>query len=241
MIVFQIDVTLPTPEENLACDEALLEACEAGTGEEVLRFWEPSQYFVVVGYANQAATEANLGFCREQSIPVLRRCTGGGTVLQGPGCLNYSLILRLDGAHPVLSISKANDYIMGRHRDLLASLLGAPVEQQGHTDLAIGGLKCSGNSQRRSKKSLLFHGCFLLNLDVEVVEKALRRPTRQPDYRLNRSHTDFLMNLKIPAQLLKSALVRIWGANNILPGFPGTEVERLVREKYGSQEWNMRF
>ena len=36
------DFTLPTPAENLACDEALLEACERG-GDEILRFWEPKR------------------------------------------------------------------------------------------------------------------------------------------------------------------------------------------------------
>lgn len=241
VIVYQLDVTLPTPEENLACDEALLDCCEAGLCDEVLRFWEPSQYFVVVGYANQAAAEANLTFCRQQSIPVLRRCTGGGTVLQGPGCLNYSLLLRLDGTHPVRNISAANNFIMGRHRDALTALLRSPVEQQGHTDLAIGGLKFSGNAQRRNKNFLLFHGCFLLDLDIDLVEKALNRPSRQPDYRLNRSHKDFLMNLKVPGHALKSALVKTWGASGPLLNLPATKIERLVEEKYGSAEWNLKF
>ena len=59
----------------------------------MLRFWEPNKPFVVVGYANQAAREVDLEACRKLGIPVFRRCTGGGTVLQGPGCLNYSLDL----------------------------------------------------------------------------------------------------------------------------------------------------
>ena len=78
------DVTLATPEENLACDEALLDFCEAGRGGALLRFWEPAHYFVVLGYANKAAAEVNLPFCAANRIPVLRRCTGGGAVLQGP-------------------------------------------------------------------------------------------------------------------------------------------------------------
>ena len=36
-----LDLTFPTPEENLACDEALLEMCEQGYDREILRFWEP--------------------------------------------------------------------------------------------------------------------------------------------------------------------------------------------------------
>src|SRR5258708_39998356 len=84
-----IDLTLPAPEENLACDEALLDLCEEGWEGEILRFWEPRGYFVVVGYANKTAAEVNLGFCRENGIPVLRRCSGGGAGLAGAGGLNY--------------------------------------------------------------------------------------------------------------------------------------------------------
>jgi lipoate-protein ligase A len=96
--MWHCDLTFPTAEENLACDEALLEMCEAGTTGDVIRFWEPNQYFVVVGYANQVAREVNHALCRQNTIPVLRRCSGGGTGLQGPGCLHYSLILATDQA-----------------------------------------------------------------------------------------------------------------------------------------------
>src|SRR5437899_12745912 len=121
------DLSLPTPEENLACDEALLDLSEAGRAEELLRVWEPPQYFVVVGYANRVATEVNLPFCQDNGVPVLRRCTGGGTVLQGPGCLNYSLVLRISGSGPLQSIPATNDFILERHQAALSELLQAPI------------------------------------------------------------------------------------------------------------------
>ncbi|MEI6785439.1 MAG: lipoate--protein ligase family protein, partial [Verrucomicrobiota bacterium] len=155
------DLTLGTPEENLACDEALLDFCEAGGSDELLRLWALPRYFVVLGYANKAAIEVNLSFCQSLNIPVLRRCSGGGTVLQGPGVLNYSLILRLDDSGPCHSIPATNRFILDRHRDALAALIGVPVELRGQTDLAIGGLKFNGNAQRRRRRFLLFHGSFL--------------------------------------------------------------------------------
>src|SRR5262245_44929423 len=91
------DFTCPSPVENLACDEALLDLCERGGEGEILRFWEPQTPLVVLGYANQAAREVNLEACRAAGTPVLRRCSGGGTVLQGPGCVNYSLVLEIGG------------------------------------------------------------------------------------------------------------------------------------------------
>src|SRR5262249_40294273 len=152
-------------------DEALLDQCEAGEGDEVLRFWEPRHYFVVLGYADCVATEVNAAFCRQNTIPILRRSTGGGTVLQGPGCLNYSLVLKIKEDGPFQGITSTNDFVLHRHKTTLARLLRAPVEKQGHTDLAIGGVKFSGNAQRRRKQALLFHGSLLLHLDLELVEK----------------------------------------------------------------------
>jgi lipoate---protein ligase len=235
------DLTLATPEENLACDEALLDLCEASHSDEVLRFWEPVQYFVVLGYANKVEREVVLPFCRANTIPILRRCTGGGTVLQGPGVLNYSLLLRIDDSGPLHSIAATNEFIMDRHQQALAPLIGARVEGQGHTDLAIGGLKFSGNAQRRQRHFLLFHGSFLLSLDIGLVEKALPLPSRQPSYRASRSHANFLLNLNLPAPALKSALSEAWQATEPLSEIPSYQIERLVGEKYALDEWNLKF
>jgi lipoate-protein ligase A len=233
------DITFPTPEENLACDEALLELCDEGGAGELLRFWESSQYFVVVGYGNKVSGEVHRPFCEFNGIPILRRCTGGGTVLQGPGVLNYSLILRAES--PLHSIPATNEFILKTHRTALASLLKAPVEMQGHTDLAIGGLKFCGNAQRRKKHFLLFHGSFLLHLDIDLVEKALPFPSKEPDYRLGRSHADFLMNLKVPSSLIKDALRKTWSATSSLPNFPADQITHLALEKYSSLQWNLKF
>lgn len=235
------DLTLSSPEENLACDEALLDHCEEGGLDEVLRFWEPSQYFVVVGYANRVATETNMSFCAANGIPVLRRCTGGGTVLQGPGCLNYSLILRITEASPLWTITTTNDYVMQRHQDALSALLKVRVEKQGHTDLTVGGLKFSGNAQRRKRHYLIFHGCFLLDMDIDLLQKTLLMPSKQPAYRAGRSHSDFLVNLKLASQLVKSSLRDIWNANEALREFPLERVNFLVTEKYSRPDWNRKF
>ena len=64
-----LDLTLPTPAENLALDEALLDAAEDGVGGEVLRFWESPTPFVVVGYANKIASEVNVAACEATGGP----------------------------------------------------------------------------------------------------------------------------------------------------------------------------
>jgi lipoate-protein ligase A len=235
------DVTWSSPEENLAFDEALLDACDEGACPELLRVWEPPRYFVVLGYANRISTEVHLDFCQRNMIPVLRRCSGGGAVLQGPGCLNFSLVLKTNGSTELQSIPGTNQFILRKNQHALSTLLQARVEVQGHTDLAIGGLKFCGSAQRRKKHALLFHGCFLLHLDISMVEKTLPPPSRQPDYRANRTHSDFLMNAKVRVDILKGALARAWDAAEALEQLPFDQMMALARAKYGREEWNLRF
>jgi lipoate-protein ligase A len=243
------DLTLPSPAENLACDEALLDWCENGKGDEVLRFWESRQNFVVVGYANTVATEVNMAACEERGTPILRRCSGGGTVLQGPGCLNYALVLRITNSNPLHNISTANQFIMERNRAAIESLFRTLNTQHstlnicigGHTDLVIDGRKFSGNSQRRRKNFLLFHGTFLLDFNLSLIGELLRMPSKQPDYRQSRNHGEFLVNLKIPADRLKTALIKAWNATGELSDFPEQELHKLAAEKYSTAEWNFRL
>jgi lipoate-protein ligase A len=232
-----LDLTLPSAAANLACDEALLDACDQHGGSEVLRFWEPRECFVVVGYSNQVAREVNLEACRQAGIGIFRRCSGGGTVLQGPGCLNYSLVLRFAG-HPSLgTISGANQHIMAAHRDALAGLLRRAVEVQGFTDLTLDGLKFSGNAQRRKRHALIFHGTFLLHFDPALMERFLAMPSRQPEYRRSRPHRTFVTNLNVPAAAVKEALRAAWGAREPLPAVP--DYEPLITGKYGRDDWNL--
>jgi lipoate-protein ligase A len=236
-----LDLTFPSPAENLACDEVLLDAAEAGDGGEILRFWEPRGPFVVVGYANRVATEVNVAACETRGIPVLRRCSGGGTVLQGSGCLNYTLILRIIADGPLHNIGIANQFIMRQNRAALESVVSRPVAIRGHTDLAIGDRKFSGNSQRRRKHFLLFHGTFLLNFDLAFVSELLPMPSKQPDYREHRAHSEFLINLNVPANKVKAELQQAWKAEEPLKGFSTEKISALARDKYATREWNFKF
>lgn len=232
---------LPSPEHELGCDEALLDACENAGGPEVLRLWEPQNTFVVLGYANRAATEVNLEFCQRSAIPVLRRCTGGGTVLQCPGCLNYSLVLRMRTDGPLKTITSTNQHIMERHREAIARLTKLPVRVEGYTDLAVDGLKFSGNAQRRKMHALLFHGSFLLDVDLVLLESALRMPSKQPEYRHQRSHREFVRNLRVDKLDAIQCLIDVWRPEGTLKDLPEVGIDHLVNTKYRQPEWNLRF
>lgn len=236
-----VDLTLPTPAENLACDEALLNWAEAHGGPGVLRFWESTQPFVVLGYANKVREEVDVEASRKLQVPILRRCSGGGAVLQGPGCLNYSLVEKVDAAGPRPSIGSTNDFVMQRHARALAGLLARPVTVEGVTDLALDRLKFSGNAQRRRQSWFLFHGTFLLEVNFDLLDRLLPLPARQPAYRQNRSHADFLTRLDLSPDVIKAALSQAWDAHQPREDIPQAEIARLASEKYSTAAWNFKW
>jgi lipoate---protein ligase len=200
-----LDLTFRDPASNLACDEALLEQCENSGEEGVLRVWEPADYFVVVGYSNKVLSEVNVSACKAKGIPVLRRFSGGGAVLQGPGSLNYSLVLRNEHLGIPVDLTESYRYVLSRHLSLCANHGAAAVQIQGVSDLALHGRKFSGNAQHRKRLCSLFHGTLLLHFDISLIETCLLMPSKPPAYRHGRSHKAFLCNLSMPPRDVRKA------------------------------------
>jgi lipoate-protein ligase A len=236
-----LDLTLDDAAGNLACDEALLEAHEAERPDgELLRLWEAKNYFVVLGHSNRIAAEVDLEACGQRGIPVLRRMSGGGTVLQGPGCLNYSLILN-GAAHRLQTIGEAFRFVLERHRDCIGNLTDIEPRIDGISDLTLAGRKFSGNAQHRKSHYLLVHGTFLLKFDLSLIATCLRMPTKQPAYRAARPHMAFLVNLELPAARLRDALRSAWQAVEPFAPVPQGRIATLVADRYATVEWSRKF
>ena len=110
-----LDCSFQEPAMNLALDEVLLNDAEEGHSPEVLRFWESPVPFVVLGLTQRLSEEVHEDACARDGIPILRRASGGGCVLQGKGCLNYALVLDQKKINPSIipwkNLSeKINDY-----------------------------------------------------------------------------------------------------------------------------------
>lgn len=234
-----LDLSYQKPEENLACDEALLDIAEEESGEQVLRFWESDLHFVVTGSSNRVDREVHTATCEKDGVPILRRRSGGGTVLQGPGCLNYALILRMTGDFS--TISGTNATVLGRHCEALQPLVGGAVMRKGFSDLALGALKFSGNAQRRRLRFLMFHGTILYRFDLGMISRYLPFPSKQPEYREGRQHHEFLVNIPTPDREIKSAIGNAWQVSE--PGVPPPHerIAALVAERYGRPDWNFRL
>jgi lipoate---protein ligase len=230
-----LDLTLPTPAENLAFDEALLLLAETG-GDEALRFWQWPRHAAVLGAGGRLADDVDETACQADGVPILRRSSGGGTVLLGPGCLLFSLVLRFDRDSALSDLHASYRFILGRVARSLEPLVG-PIDLQGISDLTLGVRKFSGNAQQRKRTHLLHHGTLLCGFDFAPIERYLKHPPRQPEYRLGRSHADFLTNLPTGPDAVMAALRSAWPADRAVPAWPTEVVRQLTAEKYAREEW----
>lgn len=226
-----------TPERMLAWEEAFLEVGEL-EGREILWLWEAPCPFVVLGYGQHMHREVDWDACQRDQVAVRRRCSGGGAVVQGEGCLNYGLVLQVARTPELESVVGTNRWVMGRVRDALNSRISGRIEVQGVTDLTLDNRKVSGNAQRRRRRALLFHGTLLMNFDVGRISRWLRFPSIAPEYRQGRSHEDFVMNLPLTTEDVGSALREVWNAGDGLQSYPFTTYRRLVKERYGHESWH---
>jgi lipoate-protein ligase A len=235
-----IDVTLPTPEENLALDEALLDEAEDHVAPcESLRLWEPTSAMVVVGRSSCVESEVRQSACRERGIPVLRRSSGGATIITGPGCLMYAVVLSLEMRPELRAIDFAHRFVLGT---IIAPLTrhGLVVAHRGTSDLTLGDRKFSGNSLRVRREHLLYHGTLLYAFPLDLITLCLESPPRQPEYRSGRPHEEFVTNLPLPGSEVRRTLTDAWQIDRVADEWPAKRVADLVATKYSRREWNYR-
>ena len=236
-----IELTLADPGSNLACDEALVELFEARRATDgLLRIWEPESHFIVLGHSNRIDSEVDVAACESERLSIFRRLSGGGTVMQGPGCLNYSLILR-NGVDIPLSIAESFQVVLEHHKQCIQEMIVDRVDIAGVSDLVINGRKFSGNAQYRKRRFTLVHGTFLLNLDPAIVNRCLRLPSKQPAYRQNRSHDSFMRNLHLDPNNVRKALKAAWSASDQFTEVPNAMIDDLKKSRYGRPDWTRKF
>lgn len=233
------DFTLPTLAENLAFDDVLLAEVEADPTRGLLRFWELDRHAVVLGRSNRAEIEADLDACRQENIPVVRRSSGGGAVVIGPGCLAYSLVLPLTDEQRALGVASLTKRLMERIALGFQSILPGATAC-GTSDLAADDRKFSGNAQRWLSRAFLHHGTILYDFDLPRIGRYLRTPSRQPDYRDSRDHAAFVRNVDATRTALIELLTAAWHA---VPGECSSSAVplagHLVQEKYSSADWSI--
>lgn len=159
---------------------------------------------IVIGRGGQPGREVHLGAARADGVPVMRRRGGGCAVVLDPGNVIVSLVLPQEG---IGGITAAFAAISAR---LIAALArcGVPnVEQAGTSDLALAGRKIGGSCLWRTKGLAYYSATLLVRPDLALVDRYLPHPPREPAYRRQRSHRDFLATLQDGEPALTSAIL----------------------------------
>ncbi len=263
-----LDLTLPTEQENLALDEALLHAPDTSTNpvtltnpETWLRFWEYSRPIVVLGRSSKITEEVNVKECQQLGAKILRRVSGGATIVTGPGCLMYAVVLNTETPTEKLTVDSAHRYVLGKMTQALREYC-PKVKVAGTSDLVYDAsqassnesaqlIKFSGNSVRLVRNRLLYHGTLLYDFDLPLIDQLLLIPPRQPAYRQRRSHQAFVGNINATRVELVDSISKVWLHNGIpkassnasktinqLPPSIEEIIRDLVVEKYQQTTWN---
>lgn len=247
-----LDTRLPTVEEELALDEALLEEAHEGLSTlPVVRTWMADEPTVVVGSSSRLDEEIDREACAALGVRVVRRPSGGLTVVLGPGCLMWSVIVPHPAGTPAIERIHA-DMLSPLRDELHAAVAGAglAVDRRGSSDLVLRTAgadddasvrKFSGNALRVRRHGVLYHGTLLDTFDIGLISRVLRHPPREPDYRGRRTHGDFLVNLDLGRLALEAIVRRAFGATGDRREIPRDRIDRLVVERYGRPDWTERL
>lgn len=180
---------------GIESDFALLDAVEGG-GPASVHVWTSATSAVVLGVSLDAEQEADLDACRERGVAVVRRASGGGAVVVGPGTVQVAFAFPHAISPLLATIEGTKRYCAG----LMIEALGragcnASLEVDRSGDLRHEDRKVAGVALARRRSASLLHATLLVEADLALLGAVLRHPAREPDYRGGRRHEDFVANV----------------------------------------------
>lgn len=228
---------------NIATEEFLLSRFP----EEDLFLLYVNAPSIIVGKFQNTLAEIDADYVRENNIKVVRRMSGGGTVYHDLGNLNFSFHTLL-GQYDFMDFSVFTKPVLA-----VLNSLGVPAVLQGRNDLLVDGKKFSGNAKLARQGKMIQHGTILLNSEMEILAKALTvNPLKFVD-KATKSTRSRVTNLSdyLPSPLTTNELKELLTVE-ILKNNPSAKpyqltpediagIEKLVKEKYETWEWNFGF
>lgn len=165
---------------------------------------------IVMGISGKVDELLDLPRLRERPLPVLRRFSGGGTVVVDHNTLFATLICQ----HSALNITPYPEPIMRWTEQLYAPLLPVGMFALRENDYVLGDRKFGGNAQYLRKERWLHHSTLLWDYDLDAMNY-LHKPAKRPVYRQDRDHDSFLCSLnaylQCPQQFLDGVIQRLEG------------------------------
>jgi lipoate-protein ligase A len=213
-------------------DDEILRRCQESI---VSHCWVPQELVVVLGASNDPTVEVNVETCELDHVPVLKRYGGGGTVVLHSGCAVVSL-----GCWVQQPFQNRHYFNLVNNAVIAALAAGwsdlGQLSQNGLSDLTYGEFKVAGTSLFRSRNYLLYQASILVDTQLDVIDRYLKHPSREPEYRRGRSHGSFLRGLNsVVSEITASAC-----ADRLKRSLPaalvttlGAELIKSIPEQWG--------
>jgi lipoate-protein ligase A len=171
--------------QQLHLEEALLRADE--------RNWcllnDGTPPAIVMGISGKPEQLINQPLIQQKPIPVIRRFSGGGAVVVD----SYTFFVTWIFNNTSVQIRPFPEHVLKWTEPFYREIL--PCAQLRENDYVIGDRKFGGNAQYFRKQRWLHHSTLLWDFDPKRMDYLLM-PPKMPQYRQNRSHSDFLCKLK---------------------------------------------
>jgi lipoate-protein ligase A len=145
-----------------------------------------------MGIGSQPDRELDLAACIRDRLPLYKRRGGGCSVILDLGNVVVSAVFRVKG------IADTHRYFKVATEWMISALqqLGFDrVVQGGTSDLVLNDRKIGGSCVYRSKDFLYYSASLLVAPSIELCERYLKHPPREPAYRRGRLHRDFMGRL----------------------------------------------
>ena len=176
---------------NFYIDDLVMDRMVQGS-DYACEIYKAHRIEVVLGRSSKIEEDVMVETCADDGIPLSRRRGGGGTVILSPGIL----ILSIAGRSTL-------QYHLREHMNAVNRIIVDTLEQlgvdspviRGISDITLGMKKILGSSLYRRKDLVLYQGSLLVNPDLSLMKRYLKQPRKQPAYRKDRSHEDFVTSL----------------------------------------------
>lgn len=154
--------------------------------------WIPDKTCIVLGRSNSLNDSLYLDNIIKDNIPIYKRPTGGETVLLSNKMLVLSIVIKqTDFKNGKLYFQDYSTKIISALKSLGITDLG----YKGISDITINDQKILGSAIYQNKFVVFYHAVLNVSESVSLIEKYIKHPKREPDYRNNRNHKDFVTSI----------------------------------------------
>lgn len=173
--------------------------------------WIPDKTYLILGRSNNVENSLIQGRIKKDSIKVFKRPSGGETVVLTSKMLVISVVIISEELkHTRKYFSVFNQKII----DVLKKHEINNLSHKGISDIALNNKKVFGSAIYRTKGKLFYHSVLNVSEPVSTIEKYIKHPSREPDYRNGRKHSEFVTSLydegfKINMIELKNSLAEL--------------------------------